>query len=310
MLDHASFRSSHPELSDREKIRVPGLTTCRGLTGEEVESWEEAYRKLLEEVSWEDSFPARSLMKEHGAEAFGSYLSFRLEPERWGLYLKRRPLMGLAQEILRVLGLGYMELKERVPINQARELAFRMAFDIASNHLSFHASVDSFAASREVEDSVEYYGSYLQGPYMKSLRDSEGPLGYNLEEALANVVALRSFLNPNMTVEMGSLVQSCFNEEEQFRWNAYLMSGNLTTEVSYIMRVYPPGYRNFTEFFRRRGEVGPYAHMAVQYDLDSEAFNRALDRLANILLKGKEFEHAHKEIPKPVPVKMYLVFED
>ncbi len=137
----------------------------------------------------------------------------------------------------------------------------------------------------------------------------EGDLGYNLEEALANVVSLRSFLNPNAAVELGSLVNDSLDEDGQYRWNAYLMSGNLTTELAYIMRAYPPGYRNFIDFLRRRGEVGPYAHMAIQYDLDTGAFNDALRRLANIIL-DKEVEGAGKELVKPVPLITYLAEDD
>lgn len=278
--------------------------------GEEVEGPKEAYERLLKEDPWKDPPLVRPLMQKQGAEAFGYYLSFRVDPDRWGLYLRGMPLIGLSKEILRVLNLGFFELGEKVPLDQYRELAFRMAFDIASNHLSLHASVDGFVAAQETEDDTEYYGSYLQGPYQRSLEDPEGTLGYNLEEALANVVALRSFLNPALAAEMGSILQSSFNEEEQFRWNAYMMSGNLTTELTYIMRVYPPGYKNFTEFFRRRGEVGPYAHMAVQYDLDTQAFNDALRRLATIILKGKQVREVEDQILKPVRTKLYLALEE
>jgi hypothetical protein len=309
MLDLGSFRDQYPHLCPPGGIRVPGLAVEDPDLGEKVRDWKEAYERLLDLDPWREPPIVRPLMKEQGTEAFGHYVSFRLEPDRWGLHLRGVTLIGLSREILRVLKLGFRDMEDSVPVELSRELAFRMAFDIASNHLSFHASVDAFAAAREVEDGREYYAPYMQGPYTESLEDPEGELGYNLEEALGNVVALRSFLNPGITVEMGSVIQSSLNEDEQFRWNAYLMSGSLTTEIAYIMRVYPPGYRNFTEFLRRRGEVGPYAHMAVQYDLDTPAFEDALRRLARLILQGKGIEEAEKEILKPVEATVYLIAE-
>lgn len=305
MLDFASFKERHPQLCNEEMMRIPGLVVEERRRGEKVAGWEEAYRRMLREDPWEKPPSVRPLMQERGAEAFGYYLSFRLEPERWGVYLLGPPLLGLAKEVLRVLNLGFIDLKDNVSADQSRELAFSMAFDVASNHLSFHATVDAFAASMELERGEVSYGPYLRGPYAESLTDPGGDLGYNLEEALANVVSLRSFLNPNAAVELGSLVNESLDEDGQYRWNAYLMSGNLTTELAYIMRAYPPGYRNFTEFLRRRGEVGPYAHMAIQYDLDTTAFNDGLRRLATIIL-GDEVEDAEKELVKPVPVSTYL----
>lgn len=308
-MDFGSFKRQYPQFSG-EEIVIPGLGTPESHRGTRVEDWEEAYELILQEDTWRKPPVARALMQERGGEAFGYYLSFRLEPETWGVYLRGPPLLGLAKEVLRVLNLGFIDLKDSVSLDRSRELAFSMAFDVASNHMSFHATVDAFAASMELERDKAYYGPYLKGPYTESLTEPEGDLGYSLEEALANVVSLRSFLNPSAAVELGSLISESLDEDGEYRWNAYLMSGNLTTELAYIMRAYPPGNRNFTKFLRRRGEVGPYAHMAIQYDLDTAAFNGALRRLAKVILGGQEVEDAEKELVKPIPAVTYLSEED
>ncbi|MCJ2520652.1 MAG: hypothetical protein LN412_06895 [Candidatus Thermoplasmatota archaeon] len=310
MLDLDSFRDDHPHLCSEERIRIPGLVSESKLDGLAVENSSRVYKKIMRDDPWEEPPIVRLLMQEEGAEAFGYYLSFRLDPGRWGIYFRVRPIIGLAKEVLRVLNLGFVELKESVSLDLAREMAFGMAFDLAFNHLSFHAAVDAFTAKQELEDGTEYYGPYLQGPYADSLANLEEEVGSNLEEVLANVVSLRSFFNPTMAVELGNLVNDSFSEEERFRWNAYLMSGTLTTEMTYILRAYPRSYRNFTQFFRRRGEVGPYAHMAIQYDLDANSFNEALRRLSGLILKGSEVEGAEREMLKPMQVKLYLVPED
>ncbi|MFQ6012133.1 MAG: hypothetical protein ACE5LS_00595 [Thermoplasmata archaeon] len=305
MIDFESFRSQHPELCPEDRLRIPGLGTRTDADVIEVGGWEEAYKGLGEDDPWEDPPSVRKLMQEFGAEAFGHYLSFRLSPDRWGIYLRGPPILGLAKEVLRVLSLGFTEFEEKVPPESAREVAFSMAYDVAVNHLSFHAAVDAFAARHEVEEGVAYYTPYQEGPYVASLKDLTGPDGYNWEEVLANVISLRSFLNPTLTVAFGVPADSHLTEEEKYRWNGFLMSGGLTSELTYVMRPFPASHKNFTEFLRRRGEVGPYAHMAIQYDLNTEAFHVGLRRIAALLL-GRDVEGAEKDLLDPVDAPVYL----
>ncbi|MFQ5907870.1 MAG: hypothetical protein ACE5JE_03450 [Thermoplasmata archaeon] len=309
MIDFRSFREEHPELCPEDRLRIPGLGTQRTTEKAEVGDWEEAYKGVTRDDPWGDPPPVRKLMQASGAEAFGYYLSFRLDPENWGIYMQGPPLVGLAREVVRVLDLGFPDLKERVPEEKAREVAFSMAYDIALNHLSLHASLDAFAARYEVEDGDAYYAPYQEGPYGDSLTDMTGPDGYNWEEVLANLVSLRSFLNASQTVEFGARVDSYFNDEEKYRWNGFLMSGMLTSELTYVMRPYPASHKNFTEFLRRRGEVGPYAHMAIQYDLNTEAFHAGLQRLAALLLRGREVQEPEKGLLAPVNPPVYLTGE-
>ncbi len=306
MIDLTSFRSEHPEFCPEDRLRVPGLGPRTGTSPIEVGGWEGAYKELQAVDPWRDPPPVRKLMQEFGAEAFGHYLSFRLDPDHWGLHLQGAPIVGFAKEVLRVLSLAFLELEERVPVEKAREVAFEMAYEIVISHLSLHASLDAFAARSEVEDGKAYYAPYQQGPYLESLREMTGPDGYNWEEVLANLVSLNAFLNASRTVEFGARVDSYFRDEEKFRWNGYLMSGLLTSEMTYILRPLPASHKNFTEFLRRAGEVGPYAHMAILYHLNTEAFNAGVRRLANVLLAGKEVEEAEKALLTPVNPPVYL----
>lgn len=309
MIDFGLFREDHPDLCPEDRIRVPGLGVPSHAKARSVSNWEEAYGEVNVGDSWEDLPPIRKRMEEFGAEAFGHYRSFRLDPDGWGLHLHGPSIMGFAKEVLRVLSLGFRELEERVPKEKAQEVAFGMAYDLVLNHLSLHASVDAFAAHHEVEDGTAYYAAYQDGPYAESLREMTGPDGYNWEEVLANVVSLRSFLNPSMTVEFGGRVDSYFADEEKYRWNGFLMSGMLTSELTYVMRPFPATHKNFTEFLRRRGEVGPYAHMAIQYDLNTEALHAGLRRLAKLLLAGKDVKEAEKELLAPVNPSVFLTVE-
>lgn len=306
MVDPRAFREEHPSLCP-EDLPVPGIDPVREGQPTETEGWSDAYERSLEAVPWDDAPNVRKLMETHGAEAFGHYRSFRTGGETWGIYLHGPSLLGLAREVRRILNLGFVEMEDHVPAEGQREVAFAMAHDIAANHLSFHATVDAFAAEHEVADSRAYYAPYLRGPYARTLKEMEGPSGYNEEEVLGNVVSLRSFLNPTVAVEIGNHIEDHLDEETQFRWNGYLMSGNLTSELTYVMRAYPESHKNFIEFLRRKGEVGPYAHMAIQYDLNQDAFHKGLARLANTLLKGKEVDEPEKALLTPANPPVYLV---
>lgn len=308
MVDPASFRREHPELCP-DDLRVPGLPPTPEGKVHEVQDWHEACQGAREAVSWEEAPVVRRLMGEEGAEAFGVYRSFRIDPGRWGLYLRASPLVGLSREIQRILNLGFVEMEDHVPEATQRELAFAMAYDVATNHLAFHGGVDAFAADQEVEDDQSYYAEYLKGPYARTLKEMQGPAGYNLEEVLANVVSLRSFLNPSLAIELGSHLDPHLKDDAKFRWNGYLQSGNLTSELTYVMRAYPESHKHFVEFLRRRGEVGPYAHMAIQYDLNPEAFHKGLRRLAKAVLKGKEVPEPEKALLKPIDSPVRLVTE-
>lgn len=309
MIDFRSFRDEHPELCPQDRLRVPGLGAQPAAGTAELGGWEDAYKGLTGGDPWGDPTPVRPLMQESGAEAFGYYLSFRLDPDHWGLHVQGPPIVGFAREVVRVLGLAFPDLKERVPEEKAQEVAFSMAYDIVVNHLSLHTSLDAFAARYELEDGDPYYAAYQEGPYQDSLRDMTGPDGYNWEEVLANLVSLRSFLNASQTVEFGARVDSYFNDEEKYRWNGFLMSGMLTSELTYVMRPYPASHKNFTEFLRRRGEVGPYAQMGIQYGLNTEAFHAGLQRLAALLLQGRKVQEPEKELLTPVNPPVYLTEE-
>lgn len=305
MVDYGAFSQTYPQYCDPDKVRIPGLGGPPSKGGASVADWTETYA-VLPEALWSEAPPIRPLMQERGAEAFGTYLSFRLDPDAWGVHLQGGPLVGLAREIRRVLQLGFPDVQEIADEELIRQLAFRMAYDVGLNHLAFHAAVDGFTAAHEVAEEAEYYGPYQAGPYAESLETAK-VRHYNPEEALANVVSLRSYFNPNLTVELGDVIHEVLDDDGQYRWNAYLMSGNLTTELTYVLRAYPAAYGSFTDFFRRRGEVGPYAHMAIQYDLQTEVFNEALRTLAGTILGREAPEGIEKEMLAPVNAPIYLV---
>jgi hypothetical protein len=316
MVDREGFRQAHPEFCDPAKIRVPGLDPPRVEGGKAVEDW----RRVLAALEIPPLPPERPSFKPtakggsqgptlrdvlgRGNDGAAHYLSFRLDPGRWGVHLSRSALEVMTGEIQRVVVRGFPEARAAPP-DTLGELAFHLAYDYALGHAKFHAAVDDFAAEKELALGRELYGPYLQGPYLRSL-GAAAP-NFNLEEALANVVALRIFLNPSALLELGHGVEKAINEDDAFRWNSYLMSTLVASEFIFLLRVLPPGYRDFLAFLGNRTEVTAYAHMSIQYNVDQQAFGKGLSRLAaQILAQPEAPEGEGQALLRAIQVPQYL----
>ena len=91
MEDLAAFASSHPQLSDPAKIRVPGLGSLPvldgartfGLTPEGLQSFRAPAPKDPETLP---------RMLKQGPEAVAFYVSFRFGADRWGVYIREAGL--------------------------------------------------------------------------------------------------------------------------------------------------------------------------------------------------------------------------
>jgi len=102
MEDLSEFAKTHPGLCDPKAIRVPGhgqMPSLEGarpfeLTPENLSS----YR--VEAVKDTTVLPA---MLKLGPEAVAFYASFRLVPERWGVYIREGALRALKEEYHRII---------------------------------------------------------------------------------------------------------------------------------------------------------------------------------------------------------------
>lgn len=316
MVDHGGFRSSHPEFCNPGRLRGLGpepRSPPAGAIG--VKGWEQILPLITlpppppETPSFKPAprgGPAGPSLKDilgMGNEGLALYHSFRLDPGAWGVYLNRQGLEVLTGELQRIMIRGFPEARQASP-ERLGEMAFRLAYDYALGHAKFHAAVDDFAAEAEAGAGRELYGPYLQGPYVRTLRSP--PPNFNLEEALANVVALRTFLNPSAMIELGSSVEKSLPEDHAFRWNSYIMSGLVGAELIFLLRILPPGYRDFLPFLGKRTEVTAYAHMSIQYNLNQEEFNRGLRALASLVLGREATEGEAQGLLRVVPTPQYL----
>ncbi len=317
MVDYAGFRIAHPQLCDQDRLRNLGLEkSSPPAEAFKVADWEQ----ILSHITVPPQPPASPSFKPTpratgpqgpslrdilggGNEGLASYNSFRLDPAAWGVYLRRRGLEVVTGELQRIMLRGFPEARE-ASAEKLAEMAFRLAYDYALGHAKFHAAVDDFAAEAEVSSGRELYGPYLQGPYAQSLRAP--PPQFNLEEALANVVALRTYLNPSAMIELGSGVEKSLHEDHAFRWNSYMMSGLVAAEFIFLLRILPPGYRDFLPYLGKRTEVTAYANMSIQYNLNQEEFKDGLGRLASQVLGREATPEEAQGFLRVVPAPQYL----
>src|SRR3989304_5917040 len=108
MEDFSSFASAHPEACDPSRVRVPGLGALPSLDGARpFELTAVALASFRVEAPKDPS--ALPGMLKLGPEAVAFYVSFRLAPDRWGIYVREAALRTLREEYPRVVGGGPRE---------------------------------------------------------------------------------------------------------------------------------------------------------------------------------------------------------
>src|SRR5207247_9499083 len=94
MEDLSAFASGHPEFCDSKSVRVPGHGAVPPLEGARpFELTAEALSEYRVDVP-KDPATLPSMLK-LGPEAVAFYVSFRLVPDRWGIYLREATLRAL-----------------------------------------------------------------------------------------------------------------------------------------------------------------------------------------------------------------------
>ena len=102
MEDLSAFASAHPEFCEPTSVRVPGhgsLPAIDGarpfpLTADQLESYRAEVPK--------DPATLPAMLK-IGPEAVAFYVSFRLAPDRWGIFVREGALRALKEEYHRII---------------------------------------------------------------------------------------------------------------------------------------------------------------------------------------------------------------
>src|SRR3989454_10008954 len=206
MEDLSGFAAAHPEFSDPKTIRVPGygqLPPLEGarpfdLTSENLTAYH------IEAAKDPNALPA---MLKLGPEAVAFYVSFRLAPERWGVYIREGGLRALKEEYHRIIWRDLGKYADKNVDDVAEKVETTLVLDYLLAHNRVHFLVDRAAALSEIQAGAARYAPYQAAWYNPPPKPVVNPEDVgNLEEALANLEAVRQYINPTYADGVAKLV--------------------------------------------------------------------------------------------------------
>lgn len=304
-MDPGSFRHNHPELCEfpGRPAAIPEGARELPLTAESIGGFTVTAPKDP------DALP--NLIKQ-GTEAIGRYHSFRVDPERWGLYLSERGARTVKEEWHRIIWRDLGKYAER-PIDDVLErVEYTLVLDYLVSHLKVHYAVDAAAATLEAGDGKPRYGPYLSDAAARAARPPKDPKDIpNLEEALANLEAFRNHVNPGYGESIAKLVEGRLEERNVQEWKAFFVGGRFAVETANALSRQPPGWKDFTKLVNRKTSVGATNYVRIQYLMDMEALERTqkeISRRIAGLPEGTDLGSVDNllvaEFP-PIPVYVY-----
>ena len=277
-MDLASFKSQYPALCDAVRMRtlgahepVPGAREL-DLSPETLESFSIASAK--------DPGTLPAMLKQ-GPEAVAYYVSFRTDPERFGMYVREGGVKALQEEYHRIIFRDLGKYADRPIEDVASRIEYTLVLDYLLTHARFHYLVDAIAATREMADGKPRYLSYLEWRVATARKPPATPNDVvDLEEALANLEAFKNFINPGYCDAIARLVQGRLDERNVQEWQAFFVGARWGTEIANALSRQPPGFRDFTRFLNRTTSVGAYSYVRVKYSYNKEGQDNALKGLS------------------------------
>jgi len=304
MEDLRDFASAFPQFCDRAVVRVPGLGTLPPLEG--ARPFEMSAESLsgfrIAEPKDPDALPA---MLKQGPEAVAFYVSFRLEPERWGIYLRSRGIKALQEEYHRILWRDLGKYADRDIGDVAERVEYSLVLDYLLTHAKFHFLVDRTAAAWEKEAAQARYAPYQTqwyAPPAKPVAQQPEDIG-NLEEALANLDAFRTYINPTYGEGVAMMVDGRLDPRNVDEWKAFFIGGRFAVEMANVFSRQPAGWKDFSRFLNRKTAVGSTNYVRIQYSYSPDLLERGQKELAKRIAgegapaSGNPFKDANVETP-------------
>ena len=307
-MDFSSFKDQFPAFCDDARLRTAGArepppsSRDLDLAGDALESFSVAAAK--------DPNTLATMLKQ-GPEAVATYVSFRTDPRRFGIYLREVGVKALKEEYHRIIWRDLGKYADKPIDDVAGRIEYSLVFDYLLTHARFHYLVDALAATREMADGKPRYLPYLEWRAATAQRPPAGPNDVvNLEEALANLEAFKNFINPTYCDAIARLVQGRLDERNVQEWQAFFVGARWGTEVANAISRQPPGFRDFTRFLNRTTSVGAYSYVRVKYSYNKDAQDKALKTLS-LRLDGEEPPADLSRAPNPFteeppPYRVYL----
>ncbi|HII40788.1 MAG TPA: hypothetical protein HA326_06180 [Thermoplasmata archaeon] len=304
MEDLRAFASAFPRFCDRNAVRVPGRGALPSLEG--ARPFEMGAEHLaafrVDAAKDPDTLPA---MLKQGPEAVAFYVSFRLEPDRWGIYLRERGIKALQEEYHRILWRDLGKYADRDIGDVAERVEYSLVLDYLLTHARFHFLVDRTAAAWEKEGGSALYAPYQETWYVppaKPVAQRPEDIG-NLEEALANLDAFRTYINPSYGEGVALMVDGKLDPRNVDEWKAFFIGGRFAVEMANVFSRQPPGWKDFSRFLNRKTSVGSTNYVRIQYSYSPDLLERGQKELARRIAGGgtpspdNPFKEASPEMP-------------
>ena len=281
MEDIRDFASRFPQFCEPAAIRVPGLGPLPSLEGARpLEMTSESLGAFhVDEAKDPEALPN---MVKQGPEAVAFYVSFRLAPDRWGVYLRARGVRALQEEYHRILWRDLGKYADRDVSDVAERVEYSLVLDYLLTHAKFHFLVDRTAAEWEAADGTARYAPYQKAWYAaaaKPVAQQPEDIG-NLEEALANLDAFRTYVNPTYGEGVASMVDGRLDPRNVDEWKAFFIGGRFAVEMANVFSRQPPGWKDFSRFLNRKTAVGSTNYVRIQYSYNPALLERGQQELA------------------------------
>src|SRR6266571_4686618 len=196
MEDLSGFAEAHPEFCDRAAVRAPGLGQLLSLEGARPFELTAENLAAFRVQSPKDPATLPNMLK-MGPEAVAFYVSFRLAPDRWGIYVREGALRALKEEYHRIIWRDLGKYADRNVDDVAEKVETTLVLDYLLSHNRLHFLVDKAAAQLEIQAGLAKYAPYQAAWYEAPPKPVLNPEDVgNLEEALANLEAFRQYINP------------------------------------------------------------------------------------------------------------------
>jgi len=215
-----------------------------------------------------------------GPEAVAFYVSFRLAPEAWGVYIREGGLRALKEEYHRIIWRDLGKYADQNVDDIADKVETTLVLDYLLSHNRIHYLVDRWAATQESGDGKVRYGPYQATWYSAPPKPAMVPEDVgNLEEALANMEAFRQYINPSYAEGVAKLVEGRLDERNVNEWKAFFIGGRFAVEMANVFSRQPPGWKDFVRFLNRKTSVGATNYVRIQYSYNPEMLERGQKEL-------------------------------
>jgi len=283
-MDLSGFKAQFPALCDEARMRTLGAHEPAPGARELDLSAEAAEKFSIATPKDPGTLPA---MLKQGPEAVAYYVSFRTDPERFGIYVRAGGTKTLKEEYHRIIWRDLGKYADQNVDDIAEKVEMTLVLDYLLAHNRVHFLVDRAAADSEIRGGAAKYAPYQAKWYNPPPKPVLNPEDVgNLEEALANLEAFRQYINPTYADGVAKLVEGRLDERNVNEWKAFFIGGRFAVEMANVLSRQPPGWKDFGKFLNRKTSVGATNYVRIQYSYNPETLERGQIELSRRLLGG------------------------